>query len=76
MYPTLNKNYIVLCHYLAEIDGNPWQPSEFKNVANPDFEHLKHLQNPGHFSLTEGFIYIGIQHILTSLHAICEGENI
>ena len=24
-----------------------------KNVANPDFENLKHLQNPGHLSLTE-----------------------
>ena len=36
----------------AESDGHFWQPAEFENVANPDFENLKHLQNPGHLSLT------------------------
>ena len=32
--------------------GNLWQPAELENVANPDFEYLKHLQNPGHLLLT------------------------
>ena len=25
-----------------------WWPTEFENVANPDFENIEHLQNPGH----------------------------
>ena len=37
---------------LAEIASHFWWPVEFENVANPDFESLKHLQNPGHLSLT------------------------
>ena len=36
----------------ADSTGHFWQPAEFKNVENPDFENLKHLQNPGHLSLT------------------------
>ena len=38
---------------LAKIAGHFWWPAEFENVANPDFEHLKHLQNPEHLLLTE-----------------------
>ena len=34
---------------LAEIAVHFLQPEEFENVANPDFENLKHLQNLGHF---------------------------
>ena len=37
---------------LAESAGHFWHPAEFENAANPDFENLKHLQNPGHLSLT------------------------
>ena len=37
---------------LAEIAGHSWHPAEFQNVANPDFENIKHLQNPGHLPLT------------------------
>ena len=38
---------------LAENAGHFWWPAEFKNMANPYFENLKHLRNPGHLSLTE-----------------------
>ena len=41
---------------LAESAGHFWWPAEFENVANPDFENLKHLQNPGHLPLTEASI--------------------
>ena len=37
---------------LGDSDGHFWWPVEFENVANPDFENLKHLQNPGHLPLT------------------------
>ena len=36
---------------LPDIFGHFWQPEELKNVANPGFENLKHLQNLGHFYL-------------------------
>ena len=32
-------------------------PEKFENVANPDFENLKHLQNPGHLSMTAPSIH-------------------
>ena len=31
-----------------------WQPEIPENMENPDFVNLKHLQNLGHFLLTEG----------------------
>ena len=37
---------------LSENDSRFWWPEEFENAANPYFENLKHLQNPGHLSLT------------------------
>ena len=37
---------------LDESGGHFWWPAEFVNVANPDFGNLRHLQNPGHLSLT------------------------
>ena len=43
---------IMLRRSLAESAGHFWQPAEFENVANPDFENLKHLQNPGYLSQT------------------------
>ena len=47
----------IMIHWLLAVsDGHFWQPAEFKNVVNPDFENLKHLQNLGHFSLTAGFM--------------------
>ena len=36
---------------LIESAGHIWWPAEFENVANPDFENLKHLQNPGNLTL-------------------------
>ena len=42
----------MLCLLLAESAYHFWFPSELDNVANPDFESLKHLQNPGHFLMT------------------------
>ena len=42
----------MLLRPLANSAGHFWWPAEFKNVANPDFGNLKHLQNPGHLSLT------------------------
>ena len=45
---------IIMLHWsLTESAGDCWQPAEFENVANLDFENLKHLQNPGHLLLTE-----------------------
>ena len=43
---------IMLRRLLAESAGHFWQPAESENVANPDFEHLKHLKNPGNLPLT------------------------
>ena len=33
-----------------------WRPEIFKNVANPDFENIKYLQNLGHFLLNASYI--------------------
>ena len=43
----------ILYRLLAESYGCFCQQAEFENVANTEFENLKHLQNPGHLSLTE-----------------------
>ena len=48
---------IILRQLLAYNCGRFWQPAEFENVANRDFENLKHLQNPGHLSMTAPSIY-------------------
>ena len=37
---------VMICRSLAESTGHFWWPSEFKNVANPYLENLKHSQNP------------------------------
>ena len=37
---------------LADSSGHFWQPLEFVNVVNLDFENIKHLQNLGHSWLT------------------------
>ena len=42
----------MLCRSHSESASHFWQPEEFENVANPYFKHLKHMQNPGHLSLT------------------------
>ena len=47
---------IMICRSLGENAGHFWQPAEFENVANPDFDNLKHLQNHGHLPLTEASI--------------------
>ena len=47
----------MFCRSLAESAGHFWQPTDFENLANPDFENLKHLQNPGHLTLTELSVY-------------------
>ena len=48
---------IMLRQSLADSAGHFWCPTEFKNVANPYFENLKHLKNPGHLSLPKTSIY-------------------
>ena len=42
----------MLHQLLAEGAGTFWQPETFENVANPDFENIKHLQNQGYLLLT------------------------
>ena len=39
---------VMLCWLRAESAGQFWWTEEFENVANPDFENLKQLQNPEH----------------------------
>ena len=39
---------IMLRWSLAESAGQFWWTAEFENVANPDLESLKNLQNHGH----------------------------
>ena len=48
-----------MLHWLiADSAGHFWWPAELENLANPDFENLKHLQNPGNLSLTKPSIYV------------------
>ena len=58
---------IMLRRSLAESAGHFWWPAEFENVANPDFENLKHLQNPGHLSLTKPsmclYVFVNIKNL-------------
>ena len=55
---------------LAESTGHFWWPAEFENVANPYFENLKHLQNPGHLSLT-AYSKFGIVILLANMFVGC-----
>ena len=48
---------IMLRRSLAESAGQFWQPTELENMANLDFENLKHLQNHGHLLLSASSIY-------------------
>ena len=60
----------MLCSLIAESAGHCWQTPEFENMANPDFENLKHLQNLGHFFLTAtsiGLIFCNIKKSLLRL---------
>ena len=50
----------MLCQLLAESVGHFWWPAEFENMANPDLEHIKHLQNPGRLLLTAPSMYIHV----------------
>ena len=43
---------IMINWFLAANPDHFWRPAKSENMANPDFEHLKHLQNLGHFLLT------------------------
>ena len=38
----------MLRQLLSESAGHFWWLAKFENVANPDLEDLKHLQNTGH----------------------------
>ena len=38
---------------LDENAGHFWWLAESENLANTDFENLKHLENPGHLFLKE-----------------------
>ena len=57
----------MLRRLLAESAGYFWHAEEFENVANPDFENLKHLQNPGHLSLTKPsmcvYVFVNINNL-------------
>ena len=44
---------IIIRWLLSDSAGHFWWTLEFENVANPDFENIKHLQNPGHLLLTK-----------------------
>ena len=44
---------IMLRRLLAESAGHFWWPAEFEDVANSDFENIKHFHNPEHLPLTE-----------------------
>ena len=46
----------MLRHLISVSAVQFWRAAEFDNVANPYFEDLNHLQNPGHFLLTKGCI--------------------
>ena len=48
---------------LAESAGHFWCPAEFENVANPYIGNLKHLQDPGHLSMTAPSIPTIIKYI-------------
>ena len=50
--PNRNDISIMICTSLAESTSHFLWPEEFDNVANPGFENLKHLKNPGHLPLT------------------------
>ena len=47
----------MLYRSLGESACHFWHPEEFENVSNPDFENLKHLQNPGYLPLTAANAY-------------------
>ena len=48
---------------LTESAGHFWWPTEFENVANKDFEHLKHLENRGHLLLTAPSMYTHVSEL-------------
>ena len=48
---------IVICRLLAESAGHFCQLETLENVANPDFDNFKHLQNFGHLLLTAPSMY-------------------
>ena len=47
---------ITLCWSLAAGAGHFWRPEKPKNLENPDFENIKHLQNLGYFLINAGII--------------------
>ena len=49
---------IMLRRLLADSAGNFWRPEEFENVANLDFDNLKHLKNPGYLLLDQIYYVI------------------
>ena len=49
--PNLKDIYTMLRRLLDESASHFWWPAEFENVPNPNFENLKHLQNPLHLLL-------------------------
>ena len=64
----------MLHRLLAESAGHFWWPEGFKNVADPDPENLKQLQNPGHLSLTAPSIYnmyIQCIYYLYTIYILC-----
>ena len=47
----------MLCWSLDDSSSQFWQPAKIENVANPDFDHLKHVQNPVYLPLIEASMY-------------------
>ena len=60
----------------AESAGHFWRAVEFYNVANPDFENLKHLQKPGHLLLTALSMTFNIRNVANWIMIIQEKQNI
>ena len=63
----------MICRSIGESAGHFWQPAQLENVANPYFENLKHLQNPGHLPLTEASISCIYCTLLTDYDPVCQG---
>ena len=63
----------MMLHLLpAESAGHFWQPVEIESLANLDFEHLKHLQNPGHLPLIKSGMYDVLMYCTTYLQITIE----
>ena len=56
----------MLRRLLVDSAGHFWWPEEFDKVANPYFNNLKHLQNPGRLLMTKSSILYSCDDIGTA----------